>query len=78
VDVLHAAMRALDACLVRGLPIAGYFHWSLVDNYEWGSFAPRFGLHAVDHDDGARRLPHDATGADAAGAYRELVRARRG
>jgi len=77
VDVLHEAMRALDACLVRGLPIAGYFHWSLVDNYEWGSFAPRFGLHAVDHADDARRLPHDATGADAAGAYRALVQARR-
>jgi beta-glucosidase len=26
----------------------GYLHWSLVDNYEWGSYAPTFGLVAVD------------------------------
>ncbi|HYR27420.1 MAG TPA: family 1 glycosylhydrolase, partial [Thermoanaerobaculia bacterium] len=33
----------------RGIPIHGYFHWSLVDNYEWlEGFEPRFGLYAVD------------------------------
>lgn len=32
----------------RGIPIHGYFHWSLIDNYEWlDGFAPRFGLYAV-------------------------------
>jgi len=71
------AVKSLDECLTRGLDIAGYFHWSLIDNYEWGSFSPRFGLHAIDHADDARRLPTDATGVDAAGAYRAAVRARR-
>ena len=71
------ALAAVDACLTRGIDIASYFHWSLVDNYEWGSFAPRFGLHAIDHGDDARRLPHDATGVDAAGAYRRHVLRRR-
>lgn len=35
-----------------GYPLEGYFHWSLTDNYEWGSFAARFGLFEVDleHD----------------------------
>ena len=28
-----------DFCDVRG-----YFYWSLLDNYEWGSFKPRYGL----------------------------------
>ena len=25
-----------------------YLHWSLLDNYEWGSWAPTFGLVSVD------------------------------
>lgn len=73
---LADAIAAVDRCLLRELPIAGYFHWSLLDNYEWGSFAPRFGLFAVDYAADARRLATDATGADAAGTYRELIRAR--
>lgn len=33
----------------RGIPIHGYFHWSLLDNYEWlDGFEPRFGLYEVD------------------------------
>ena len=71
------ALAAVDECLARGLDVASYFHWSLVDNYEWGSFEPRFGLHAIDHDDDARRLPHDATGVDAASAYRAAIAERR-
>lgn len=35
----------------RGIPIHGYFHWSLLDNYEWlDGFAPRFGLYAVNRN----------------------------
>jgi len=32
----------------EGSRLMGYFHWSLTDNYEWGSYAPRFGLYHVD------------------------------
>jgi beta-glucosidase len=28
--------------------VRGYFYWSLMDNYEWTSFIPRFGLVDVD------------------------------
>jgi beta-glucosidase len=32
-----------------GIPIDGYFHWSLIDNYEWlDGFGPKFGLYSVD------------------------------
>ena len=30
------------------LKIKAYFHWSLLDNYEWTSYVPRFGLCSVD------------------------------
>ncbi|CAK4510249.1 unnamed protein product [Aphanomyces euteiches] len=33
--------------LQEGIPIIGYTAWSFVDNYEWGSFEPRFGLFHV-------------------------------
>jgi len=62
--------------LKDGSPLCGYLHWSISDNYEWGSFSPRFGLHAVDYRDPERpRLPTDAAGTDSAGAYRAIAEA---
>jgi beta-glucosidase len=50
-DYLTAMGRALD----RGVPVIGYLHWSLLDNFEWADgFAPRFGLYRVDFSDPAR------------------------
>ena len=37
--------------------IRAYFHWSLLDNYEWGSYLPRFGLVSVDRQNGFKRTP---------------------
>ena len=42
------ALRAMDDAMADGCDVRGYLHWSLLDNYEWGSFAPTFGLIAVD------------------------------
>jgi beta-glucosidase len=39
-----------------GVPLEGYFHWSLLDNFEWlEGFRPRFGLYEVDYATGARK-----------------------
>jgi beta-glucosidase len=44
--ILH--LSALREAMDRGVDVRGYFYWSLMDNYEWGSFLPRFGLVHVD------------------------------
>ncbi|KJF19773.1 glycoside hydrolase family 1 protein [Rhodococcus sp. AD45-ID] len=31
-----------------GADVIGYNYWSITDNYEWGSYRPRFGLYTVD------------------------------
>jgi len=41
-------LSALKEAIERGVDVRGYFYWSLMDNYEWGSFIPRFGLVEVD------------------------------
>ncbi|WP_432843147.1 glycoside hydrolase family 1 protein [Dactylosporangium sp. CA-092794] len=43
-----AALTGLAAAMADGADVRGYYHWSLLDNYEWGSYTPTFGLVAVD------------------------------
>ncbi len=63
-DHIGAAHRALAA----GVPLAGYFVWSLMDNYEWAlGYTQRFGLVHVDYDTLERR-PNDS-----AFWYRDLI-----
>jgi beta-glucosidase/6-phospho-beta-glucosidase/beta-galactosidase len=73
---LRENLAAVVAAVEAGVPVEGYWHWSLVDNYEWGSYQPRFGIHGVDRDRGRRGgtwLETDAMGRDAAGEYRRLI-----
>jgi beta-glucosidase/6-phospho-beta-glucosidase/beta-galactosidase len=40
-----------------GVDVRGYFHWSLMDNFEWqNGFCPNFGFASVDHTTAARTL----------------------
>lgn len=41
---------ALKEAMDRGVDVKGYIHWSTMDNYEWTSFLPRFGLVDVDFE----------------------------
>jgi len=43
-------LAALKEAMDQGVDLRGYIHWSALDNYEWGSFLPRFGLIHVDFD----------------------------
>jgi beta-glucosidase len=43
-----AALDSLAAAMADGVDVRGYFHWSLLDNYEWGRWEPTFGLVSVD------------------------------
>ncbi|MEO5734961.1 MAG: family 1 glycosylhydrolase [Rubrivivax sp.] len=46
---LGASLVGLEAEIAAGVPVVGYLHWSLLDNFEWSSgYIPRFGLVAVD------------------------------
>ena len=49
-------MAVLARAEAEGVPVQGYLHWSLVDNYEWlDGFGPRFGLLELDRETLARR-----------------------
>ena len=48
-------VEAVHAAIARGVPVLGYLHWSLLDNFEWADgYHGRFGLYDVDFDDPAR------------------------
>ena len=49
IDYVDAHVAAVQRALADGVPVKGYFLWSLLDNYEWSlGYAPRFGLVDVD------------------------------
>ncbi len=49
IDFIDKAVLGVQNCIRDGLPIIGYCHWSLIDNFEWQKgYALTFGLCAVD------------------------------
>lgn len=46
---IREALAGVCECVRDGLPVKGYCHWSLLDNFEWqAGYAKTFGLIAVD------------------------------
>ncbi len=57
VDFLREHLREAHRAIADGVPLAGYFVWSLLDNFEWDSgYRERFGLTYVDYPT-QRRVP---------------------
>jgi beta-glucosidase len=45
---LREILKNVHRAIADGVLVKGYFHWSLIDNFEWAhGFDPRFGLYAV-------------------------------
>ena len=46
---IKEATDGVKACQKDGIPVIGYMHWSLLDNFEWQKgYSMTFGLIAVD------------------------------
>ena len=46
---IPAALTELKRAMDEGVPVLGYCHWSLIDNFEWGfGYRIHYGLHAFD------------------------------
>ena len=49
VAFIDTALKGIVSCINDGLPVKSYFHWSLLDNFEWQKgYSMTFGLIAVD------------------------------
>jgi beta-glucosidase len=64
-DQLRDTVYWLQRAKADGMNLMGYNYWSLTDNYEWGSYEPRFGLYTVDvlGDPTLTRVPTDGVAA---------------
>jgi len=65
---MHRHLEAVRRAVDEGVPVEGYFAWSLLDNFEWAwGYDRRFGLYWVDYET-QERIPKDS-----AHWYREVV-----
>ncbi|MEV1203444.1 GH1 family beta-glucosidase [Microbispora rosea] len=68
-DHIAACGRAIE----QGAPVAGYFAWSLLDNFEWAyGYDKRFGLVHVDYETQARTVKSSGH------RYAEIIKASKG
>ena len=56
VRFLASHLQELRSAMQDGVDLRGYFHWSAFDNYEWGTFEPRFGLIGIDRENDLKRV----------------------
>ncbi len=66
---LREHVRVVSRLAEQGQNLIGYLHWSLFDNYEWGSFTPRFGLFSLDYTLYPDRHAMDTSGDNPSATY---------
>ncbi|RJP29308.1 MAG: glycoside hydrolase family 1 protein [Actinobacteria bacterium] len=71
---LERMLGEVVSCIREGISVEAYSFWSLTDNYEWGSFEPRFGLHEYDFSRGEIK-ESDGQGIPAGKVYGDLIAA---
>ena len=60
IDFLTRYQRELKRAIADGVDVRGYFHWSIMDNFEWNEgYKQRFGLVYVDYQT-QKRVPKDS------------------
>lgn len=60
VNFIDVATDGVAHCIADGIPVKGYFYWSLMDNFEWQmGYKMTFGLIAVDRNT-LKRTPKDS------------------
>lgn len=70
IEYLRGHLAAAHRAICDGVPLCGYFVWSLLDNFEWAhGYTKRFGLYWVDYAT-QQRVPKDS-----AFWYRDVVMA---
>lgn len=68
VDFLNEYLSNLKQAVSEGIPVLGYQHWSIMDNFEWAEgYGPRFGLIHVDYQTQKRTLK------DSAYEYKKII-----
>ncbi|MFO0606772.1 MAG: family 1 glycosylhydrolase [Polyangiales bacterium] len=73
-ELVVRSLEQVERARRDGVDVRGYYHWSLMDNFEWSyGFAPRFGLYRVDRTGAV--YPRRAT--EGATVFRDIIRARR-
>jgi len=71
IDYLDGHIRAVAAARDRGVPVKGYYAWSLMDNFEWAKgYSKRFGIIHVDY------TTCDRAWKDSARWYQQLLATR--
>ena len=70
-EYLRSHLYATSRAIGEGIPVRGYFHWSLLDNFEWSEgYSYRFGLYSVDYD------TFERTAGPAVAEFRDLAERR--
>jgi beta-glucosidase/6-phospho-beta-glucosidase/beta-galactosidase len=58
---ITAHLHMLERAMREGIDVRGYFHWALMDNFEWAhGFSKRFGLYEVNFATQQRKLRSSA------------------
>lgn len=72
-EFIEPSLEGLAEAIAFGVPVLGYCHWTLMDNFEWiFGYGPKLGLHEVD------RETFERTPKPSAAVYANLVKQARG